>query len=252
MSLLNKVPTNWDEVYLDQFIELVKINGKELGFYEKYIEILAILTDTLPDDEFWDDVDVTDLNNVISGLKWVSTEPTNNYSRFLEGMECIDINKLSFGEFIDIDYLFAEDKFENLNKICAILYRKSKYDEWDNVIYEPYGRYDIEVRKELFNELSISNVYGLLKLFSDFKQNIMTTYETIFQPEIDEDEDYNEDNFEPDEKEAIEEEKVMQHWGWENVLYKLAEGDITKYDDITNLPLVFVLNQLSFIKDMKL
>ena len=141
MSLLNKIPNNWDEVYLDQFIELIKINDKDLGFYEKHIEILSILTDTLPTDEFWEDIDVSELNSCISRLKWLSLEPTNSHSKIIQGMECIDINKLSFGEFIDIDYLYAEDRYDNLNKICSILYRKTKYDEWENLIYEPYGEY---------------------------------------------------------------------------------------------------------------
>lgn len=250
-SFKSRIPSNWDEVYLDQYVELVKINDKDISFYRKQIEVISILLDILPDDDEWDDVDTYDLNEIMRSLKWTSLEPTINYSKVINNYKCIDISNLTFGEFIDIDYLFTEDCIGNINKICAILFRKYKTDEWGNIVYEPYGKYDLDIRKLEFDEQPITSVYGVVKLYRDYKINIQSVYETIFEPVI-EDDDEVEEEYDIEEQKIIEEESLIKHWGWENVIYKLTNGDVTKYDDITNLPLVFILNQLSFIKDMKL
>ncbi len=253
MNLLkNRIPTNWDSVYLDQFIELVKINDKDISFYNKQIEIVSILLDILPDDEEWDDVDTSELNDIIKSLKWISTEPSNSYSEIINSYKCIDINNLTFGEFIDIDYLFSENNISNINKICSILYRKYKQDEWGNIIYEPYGRYDLDLRKLEFDELPITSVYGVIKKYREYKENIESIYNTIFEPKLNSDDLDDIEDLDDDDKVEMDREELMRRWGWENVIYKLADGDVTKYDDITNLPLIFILNQLSFMKDMKL
>jgi hypothetical protein len=231
----------------------VSLNSKELSFYDKQIEIISILLDISPTDDLWDDVDTSELSDIMKSLKWVSTEPTTNFSKSIGDYKCIDINTIAFGEFIDIDYLFSEDYLGNLNKICSILYRKTKLDEWGNIIYEPYGKYDLDLRKNEFDELPIISVYGIIKLYRDFKINIESAYENIFEPNFDDlDDEEEEEIYDDEEREAIKDDEVLKHWGWENVIYKLADGDVTKYDDITALPLVFVLNQLSFIKDMRL
>jgi hypothetical protein len=39
-------------------------------------------------------------------------------------------------------------------------------------------------------------------------------------------------------------------WGWFGTLVTLANEDITKIDEITQYPLIFVLNYLSYSKDL--
>lgn len=257
MSLLHRIPKSWDEVYLDQFVELIKLNDRQLSFYNRQIEIISILLDIMPDDDLLDDIDTFELDSLMKSLKWTSVEPNTNYLEYINDYRIINIDKLTFGEFIDIDFLFSDNNIGNLNKICSIMYRKFKYDDWGNLIYEPYGEYDLDIRKLEFDELPITSVYGIIKMYKDYKLNIEKVYETIFEPNIiDDEDDYYDDEeeeiYDEEEKKHIDEEELLKHWGWENVLYKLSGGDITKYEDITNLPLIFVLNQLSFIKDMKI
>ena len=40
-------------------------------------------------------------------------------------------------------------------------------------------------------------------------------------------------------------------WGWFGTLVTLANEDITKMDEITKYPLIFVLNYLSYSKDVE-
>lgn len=245
-----KLPKSWDEVYADQFLELKKLDDEQSSFFIRQIHILAILTDTLPDDELWEDLDVEELAELIAELKWLRHEPSNQLKKTIDNFTCIDINKLSFGEFIDLEHYFTEDYYNNLFKICAILYRQTKIDEWGNVLYEPYENIDIDERSKSFNELPITYVYGVFKYYLEFKQLLMTTYDKLFEPVFTDEEDINE--YDPEEQKAIEEEKKIIKWSWENVIYKLADGDVTKYEKITSLPVIFVFNQLSYLKDMNL
>lgn len=246
-SLPVNLPKSWDDVCLDQWISLKNID-KDLSLYGKWKEILCILTDTLSDDELWDDLDVLELTNMIDGLKWLSIEPISNPTYKVLDLNVIDINKLTLGEFIDLEWYFKEYN-ENLNIIASILYRKTIINEWGNVIYEPHGSYNIQDRANTFNEYSINNFYWLIKYYLDFKTSIINTYSDLFDPPI---EDLEDEELTPDEIEEELRDKSRVRWAWELVLHRLSSGDITKYDSITSLPLIFVLNQLSFRKEMKI
>jgi hypothetical protein len=39
-------------------------------------------------------------------------------------------------------------------------------------------------------------------------------------------------------------------WGWFGTLISLANEDITKVDEITQYPLIYVLNYMSYMKDV--
>lgn len=227
------------------------MDDSESSFFIKQINVLAILTDTLPNDEMWEELDVEELNQYIKQIKWLHTEPSNQFKNKIDDFTCIDINKLSFGEFIDLEHYFSKNQYyENIYKICSIFYRKTKTNDWGHTEYEPYEYINIDERASVFEDLKITDVYGLIKYFIDFKELIQTTYATHFEPII---EDTDEEvEYDVEEQAEIENEKVLTKWGWENILYKLANGDITKYDELTKLPIIFIFNHLSYIKDMKL
>jgi len=253
MSQEIKLPKSWDEIYADQWVELKKLDDEESSFFIRKIKILAILTDTLPDDEKWEDLDVEELTKLIDEIKWLKYEPSNEFKKIIDDFTCIDINKLKLGEFIDLEYFFSESYIDNIFKICAILYRKTKKDEWGHLLYEPYHLIDINERSKYFEDLPISYIFGIIKYYLDFKETIISTYQLLFEPIINENEIEEEIiEYDPEEQEQIKKEEILTKWGWENVIYKLSNSDITKYDDITNLPLIFVLNHLSYMKDLNL
>lgn len=249
MELFN-LPNNWDEVYTEQFISLRNI-PTDIPVFTRQIEILGILTDILPDDDIWDDMDINDLTRYIVSLKWLKQEPTTNPSKKIDEYTLLDINKITFGEFIDLEHFFT-DYYNNLPLICSILYRKTKLDEWQNIQYEKYN-YDIYTRQSFFLDQPITKVYGVLKYYLDFKNSIHNNYQSLFEPIIEEDDDYSEEDItDPEELKEIEEEKKHKKWAWENILYKLSEGDITKYDAILDKPVIFIFNQMGFLKEMKI
>ena len=245
------LPNNWDEIYYDQFLLLKELDLSESSYYAKNISRLAILTDTLEDDEVWEDIDVEELSVMIKGLYWLKTEPSTDFSRKIGDLTFKEINKISFGEFIDLEYYFSTDYFLHLPEICAILYRKTKQDEWGNTIFEPYDNINIDERKNLFNDLPISNIYGIIKEYLKFKDLINNTYKNLFEITLDESElDEEPEAYDEEEQAEIAYENKIAKWSWENVLNKLSNGDLTKYEDITNLSIIFILNQLSYRKDM--
>jgi hypothetical protein len=245
-----KLPNSWEEVYADQFLELKKLDESNSSFFVRQIEILSILNDTLPDDEMWEDLDVEELAILIGKLKWLRYEPSTQLKTKIGDYTCININKLSFGEFIDLEYYFSNNYYENLSNICSVLYRKTKCDEWSNLIYEPYESINIEDRCKAFDELPITDIYGVIKYYLDFKELLMTTYEKLFEPQFDDDEEIDESQYDQEEKDDIEKEKVIIKWSWENIIHKLTDGDVTKYEKITSLPVIFIFNQLSYLKDI--
>lgn len=247
------IPKNWDNILVDQFISIKSLDLNDKLMFNKSLEILSILTDTLPDDEIWEDMDTLELIDIINGMSWLGTEPSKQYKETVLDFSVINIKTMSLGEFIDLDYLFSDNYFTNLPKIIGILYRKTRQNDWGNVEFEAHGSYNSESRGELFLELPITTVYGIIQEFLDFKTLLNTDYQPLFEPVIEEtDEDYNEEGFDADEQLEIEREKINKKWSWENILHLLSGGDITKYDKLTELPAVFIFNQLGFRKEMNL
>ena len=243
-----KLPNSWSEITIEQFNELKQLDNN-LNYYDRQLHILSILVDRLPDDDYWEDVDVDSITSSFNELKWLSIEPSTNKIDYYKEYKSIDFSKITFGEFLDLEYYFI-DWYSNLDKISAVVFRLYKKDEWNNIVLQEYGSYDIEERADVFLNESINNFYWILKVYLDWKDNTLSIYQNLFEPVItDEDEDYipDEDDIEQERLESI-----NNKWGWEQVLHQFSNGDITKYDSITKLPLILILNQMSFRKELKL
>lgn len=237
------LPNNWKQVTVDQFIELSELRESDFGSLFLYnLEVLAILLDT--DSEELDELEPGKLMEYISKLHWMRHEPSKKATKKLGGYTLKDLNKISLGEFIDLEHYFALDYKINLPSICSILYRKTLTDEWGNVTIEPYT-YDLEERKEAINESSLVELYGVIPEYLAFRESIRTAYPNFFAPDITEDES------EMDE-EDLKAEKTESRWGWERIIFSLANEDVTKVDQVTDLPLIFVLNMLSMKTDLKI
>jgi len=245
------LPKGWEEVYADQFIDIKKLDDGESSFFIKQIEKLAILTDTLPDDELWEDLDVEDLNKTIKELKWLNSEPSKNFKRQIGDLHCIDINQITFGQFIDLNYYFSENYLDNIFIICGILYRKKSINEWGTVVYEPYDSINIYERSELFKELPITDIYGIFDYYISFKDKITEIYKPLFTPQFDENE-FTDEDYTEEEKKEIEEEEKLSQWAWNNVVYRLVGSDITKHKDVYNMNFVSILNHVTYLNVMKL
>lgn len=239
MSL--KIPEGWHEISVDEFLEIHqnKIDD-EKTFFETQVALLGIICGV--EDEYFDELYVDELNELISSIKWVKSQPSEDFSNIINEYYFKPLNKITVGEFLDVQHFLAEDYYKNLSIICSILYKKQKVSEFGNIIWEPYGEVDIWDRAKYFNNMPITGVFGIINHFIKWREEIMTIYKNIFNPIIEEDEDY-----EPTPEDLIEEEKEkeLEKFSWQFLLDELANYDITKIDTITDLPLIQVLNYLT-------
>jgi phage-related tail protein len=252
-----KLPNNWDEVYLSQFIELYSLNENDYASINSLlIDKISILSDLDTDSSEIEDMDIDEFIKIEKKLKWLKTKPSQNYkSTVLDNYHLIDFNNITFGEFVDLNYFLSNNQLQNLNKICAILYRRIGFDEYGNKKVEPYSVINFNERSEDMLNLLITEVYGLVLAIAEWKSNLITNFENLFEPVIDETELDEVDEDKPKDFDEVQNEKkeeLNSKWGWEQTCYKLANEDISKMDDIFNLPVIFVFNMLSMKKDLEI
>jgi len=242
-----QLPTSWSNISVSQYAEL---KGLEAGSFDSAfdynLEMLSILTDTDINDI--EDLDFDEMTGIINELSWINRDPNRPVNRKISDLHYIGFQHLKVGEFIDLEYYFTNNYHKHLTDICAVVYRKSKLDEWGNVVFEPYS-YDLNDRKELFNELPCTDVYGIVKDYILFRDNFMNAYINLFQEPATDD---IEEDLTDEDKEEIKKEDSLNKWSWEKTLYILANEDITRIDDVLNMNLIFAFNMLSMKTELQL
>jgi hypothetical protein len=234
-----QLPKNWNQLTTNQFIELKELKEEDFGSLFLYnLEVLSIATDT--DIEELEDLEPEVIVDHIYKLNFLRREPSKQVTRDINNLKFKPFSELKFGEFIDLEYYFSNDFVKNLTTICAVCYRKKVVNEWGEEVYEPY-RYDPTKRAHWFEDESITLTYGLIPEYLSFRDNLMSAYENLFMPDIEE----TDEELDPEDLKEEQEEKKYKKWGWEKVIYDLAGEDITKADQITDLPLIMVLNFMS-------
>jgi hypothetical protein len=241
------LPNNWSSIPLWKYQDLIKVDMcSDKTIYDKYVEYLQILADIEYEDI--EDMDVLEVSNIIKTMSWLKTSPNSTPKVELYDFKLIDINTILLGEYIDIQN-FKADIISNLHLITAILYKKYKLDEFSNIHFEKYSDIDLYKRSEIFLDSDINDIYPVLSIIKEFDNYINNNYSNIFsktQQELDDDgEDYI---LTPKEKIELLKEKEKEKFSWEKLIDDLSGSDITKKIDILSLPLIFVLNDISFRK----
>lgn len=244
-----KLPKSWNKITIEQFIELSNLDAS-IGSYSYNSEALSVLSDTSIEEI--EDIDIEDMANIMLELNWAKSQQKNFYRNELLGMVVKPISKLTLFEYIDLEHYFANNYISNLAIIAAIRYKHTEVNKFSNLIYEPYS-YSPRDRQELFLDLPITEVYGLIQEFLQYRDKFLKTYENLFNPEA-------EDDLTPQEKaemdaeeiKEIEDAKKSTKWSWELMIYNLCGGDLTKYEALGELPLVLVFNMLGMKKELNL
>jgi len=244
-----QLPKQWSQVTLEQYIEFNKI-AKDQGAYYYNSEALSILSNEPM--EVIEDLDVDELTQLIKDNKWCASEPSKRYKHEMLGMKFKPFSKLTLYEYIDLDYYFVNDYIGNLANICAICYRQTRVNEWGEEILEPYD-FDCTLRAEKFYDLPVTDVYGVLHEFIKYRDTFLKNYETLFSGELDEELSNEErNNMDAEEVKEIEKEQAQAKWSWEQTIYGLTKGDITKSEKVGALPLIYVFNILAMKKELDL
>ena len=240
-----KLPKSWNEVTVNQWVELNSIDPNEFNsVFLHTLESLSILSDTDPEE--LEDLTPEELIDLASQVSFIKREPSNKPKQAVKGFMLKPLDALTLGEFIDLEYYISQTT-QNFTLLLSILYKRWKTNEWGSLIFEPYS-YSIMSRKVLFQDVSINEVYGAVKNYIDYSNDFKKRYENLFNPVIEEDET----ELDEEDLKAEAEEKVFTKWSWEKLLYDLANQDLTKIDAVTDLPLVFVFNMLSMVEELQL
>ena len=97
----------------------------------------------------------------------------------------------------------------------------------------------IECRIVYRQYASDKHIYSC-SFFLRFKRSVSEIYNPLFKEKRSE-----EDGEEPSDSYTA----YLKKWNWWSVLWYLSKEDLTKFDDVLDLPVLTVLNQLSYKKE---
>lgn len=130
-----------------------------------------------------------------------------------------DLEKLTFGEFIDMDVYIADGLHKSLGKIMKFLYGVES--------------------SEIINEY-----YGGFLYYSKWRQSIFNKYKNLFNN--------NDDDSDDEKVESTQLNSIQVARSWYKTLAYLSDDDLLKMDDILNKPLYAVLNFMAYKKEKNL
>lgn len=176
------------------------------------------------------------------------------YFKSCDYLSCYDtifyekpLSTMTLAEFID-GYHFIQNK--DIVGVVILLFRvKEKFSEIGRDSWEEWGGYTEKRRKE-FSQINWFEVKSAVESFYNFKDKILEKY--YEQHEEDVDESILSEKEKRIVKEEIEKEKIQKQYIWENLLYQLSNGDITKFEAILDMPVVMVFNIINMKKTLKI
>lgn len=252
-----KKQIEWSNITVDQFLEINDL--KELTEDEYNTHLLSILFDI--DIDIVEELDYNEYVDIVSSIAFLKLPPSIKYKETIVTqagqLDLIPFEKISIGEFIDLESLFGQGYIINLKKILAICYRVK--NKKDSLLYEddfePYGTW-INYRSQLFSDVSIIEVFGILNKYIKFRSNILEVYSGLFNGDSsDEEEEDLSNESSISRSERLKEEarnKSVNKWGWDIYLLKLANNDPTKIEEATNISLIQSLNILSMKRELNI
>lgn len=129
----------------------------------------------------------------------------------------INLNEITFGDFVDLDIYIHNGIHKNLDKVCKMLF-------------------DFEYSDDLF----ISDIHdGLMKYFN-FRISIFNRYKNLF----------NIDDI-PEEDEEDDKQKTPIEYIWWEIMMVLSDEKFLNIDEVVKKPLIQALNYISWNKDKK-
>jgi len=238
------LPKGWNQVNLEQFIELRSLQGED-GLFNHNIDILCILTDSYP--EHFDDVELHEVGEWFKDLQWLYSEPSKKHVTQVGKFHLKSMNDLTLGEFIDLEYYFTQDYIKNMPNICALLYRIPEIVEDDVVVKWESTNFKASSRAHYFLDQPITKLYGILTEYIKFRDQFISKHSNLMTEDI---EDDLSDMDDPDERKEAEKQKASNKWGWEQLIWSMCNGDLTKYDQVIQMKLILVFNFLAMRKEL--
>lgn len=156
----------------------------------------------------------------------------------------MDFNKLTIGEWIDIEYYLTN---EDLINILAIIWRRAtQSDKWSNKVFEVYDSWSPE-RTDICLELDTKDVLGSVNELIKWRESVISKYSGLFNIPTDE-LDETEEEQTISEMILKKQEERASAFSWENLLLSSVNYDFTKVDSLLNMPAILFFNLVSASK----
>jgi hypothetical protein len=154
-------------------------------------------------------------------------------------------DRISLGEFIDLEHYFSNNYLDHFCHILALLYRRTSKNVYGDDIIEPYN-YSPRDRLDWYLDYPITDVYGLIPEYLKFRENFTNTYTNLLVDVVTDDEVL--EDVEEIKEQKREQEK--QKFAWESTIMSLCNDDISKFNDVLNTSVVLVFNILGMRKTL--
>lgn len=251
-----ELPKKWSDISLETYLEIRAINAAEFqGMSRMMVETLSILSGESVEEI--DELEVKQIKKLYESVRFVNDTPRakvqnsielEGESLFYKGMG------LTLGEYIDLlGWNSGEIKAD---LIAALLYRRTRINEWGEVEFQPRN-YNVSERAEKIRGLSVAHVWGCVNAFRDFNTMIREKYGDLFpEPEQGEIEGEEEEKKVSKRRTIGEQkheakEKALQTHQWIKFVDDLCGGDITKRDEVLRTPVIYVFNIMGMKHDLK-
>lgn len=156
------IPTKWEDITLKQFQELMKIYEQE---DKDILDILALFSGR--DKKELKQMPKEFIDTMLVHLQFMNTtlevEPKSSIEINGETYKINYTEKLKFGEFVDVEGLIKDDKY-NYAALLGMLCRKDKEIYDDDFIADK-----LDDRIKMFEELSIDKALQLINFFLKLK-----------------------------------------------------------------------------------
>ena len=145
------------------------------------IDVLSALTDSNISD--FEELDIDELSELTSQIKWVQSEPSKRYKNKLDNYVLKPFSKLTLGEFIDLENYISD--WQNMHKAMAVLFRPiyhEKKEFYDINEYEGSAKYS-EVMLDMPVDVAIGAMVFFYRLGSKLPLLTMDYLQTTLKKE---------------------------------------------------------------------
>jgi hypothetical protein len=169
-----KLSLDYNTITVKQYVDFLNNEGNDIG------QVSAIMGQSK---DFVRQLTPEDIEKVINGFRDVIATPMANHQHKWNGYGFIpDINKISFGEWLDLD-TNCKDFPKNLPKLLSILYRPISSEIGTKYKIEQYTADHLNNAKD-FESMTLSVANGALLFFSTIESELVTTSLSFLEQQI--------------------------------------------------------------------
>jgi hypothetical protein len=234
---------------INNYLEIIGLDKSLYKTNTEYlIDLVSIYYDIDPIEvEEWDMNKLIEKSNNID-LK-LNNPADNSINIKSKTLYKLDFNRITLGEWIDLDYYINNKMWL---EVITILYRlKRDGGDFEEDRWEEYGLW-VDKRKNLFSDKDFRKYFNVVYEFIKWRDSVLRAYSGLFS--VGDNDDDLDDLSDVDRRELEElkkKEDLYKQFIWERMIMELVNNDISKFDSVLKLPVIQIWNVLTMLKKIK-